>query len=162
MTSRIALLMALAGLACPAQLLAGAAQHGRVFQERHYVAVIQPAGAEIDRIGVKLPINAKIPKVEVFADTRDMGDKTGAWKKCDIESKACEIGDVRIIRFNRVEHRDTDSPWQELSVDVASDATGASRTVKLLVTFQPQGGRDLEECRLETDCGWHERVASPL
>lgn len=143
-----------------AQVVAGPAQRSQVFQERHYTAVIEPGGAEVDRIGVKLPVNAKIPKVEVFADVKDMGDREGDWKSCNIDTKRCAVGDVRIVRFHRVEHRDTDEPWQELSVDMLNENASESRVVKLWVTYQPQGNADLEGCRLDTDCGWHERVAA--
>ncbi len=59
------------------------------------------------------------------------------------------------------EHGDAEEPWQELSVDVANESGSETRAVKLLVTYQPQGGGDLKQCRLDTDCGWHERVAAP-
>jgi hypothetical protein len=154
-------LASLCAVLVPVAALAGAAQQGKVFSERHYSATIEPAGVQVDRIGVRLPVNAKIPKVEVFADVSDMGDRTGEWKKCDIDSKRCAVGDVRIVAFHRREHRDTDEPWQELSVDMANESGSETRAVKLLVTYQPQGGGDLKQCRLETDCGWHERVAAP-
>lgn len=130
---------------------AASAQQGRLFSERHHTAVV--AAGALEQVGVKIPRGAKIPKVEVFADTSDKGDKVGAWKSCNIETKSCKQSDVRIVRFHRGEREGDPEPWQELSVDVANES-GESRAVKLVVTFQPQGGKDLKECRLETDCGW--------
>jgi hypothetical protein len=144
----------------PSLVHAGPPQQSRLFNERHYTAVIEPAAGAADQIGVKLPLNAKIPKVEVFADVTDQGDSTRKWKKCDIDSKRCAVGDVRIVRFHRAEHRDVDEPWQELSVDVANENPSETRAVKLVVTYQPQGGTDLKSCDLDTDCGWHKRVSA--
>ena len=154
------LLLALGILALPVIALAGRAQVGKVFSERHHSATVEPANGMVDRIGVRIPINAKIPKVEVLADVKDMGDSTRGWKKCNIETKRCAVGDVRIDRFHRQDHRDAEEPWQELSVDIVNENASETRAVKLIVTYQPQGGKDLEQCRLDTDCGWHERVAA--
>ena len=140
-----------ASVVLPAASYAASPQEGRLFSERHHSAVI--AAGAVEQIGVKLPRGAKIPKVEVLADTSDKGDKSGDWKSCNIETKRCEQSDVRIVRFHRGERDGDPEPWQELSVDVANES-GETRAVKLMVTFQPQGGKDLKECRLDTDCGW--------
>ncbi len=157
---RSTLLISVCVMALPAVVLASVAQQGRVFSERHHSATIEPSGGMVDRIGIRIPVNAKIPKVEVLADVKDMGDSTRDWKKCNIETKRCAVGDVRIDRFHRRDHDDADEPWQELSVDVVNENASETRAVKLIVTYQPQGGKDLEQCRLDTDCGWHERVAA--
>jgi hypothetical protein len=157
---RSRLLISFCLMALPAIVLASVAQQGRLFSERHHSATVEPANGMVDRIGVKIPINAKIPKVEVLADVKDMGDSTRGWKKCNIETKRCAVGDVRIDRFHRQDHRDAEEPWQELSVDIVNENASETRAVKLIVTYQPQGGKDLEQCRLDTDCGWHERVAA--
>ena len=105
-----------------------------------------------------LPVSAKIPKVEVFADVKDMGRSKSDWKKCNIETKVCAVGDVRIVRFHRVEHRETDEPWQELSVDMMNENPTQTRAVKLYVTYQPQSGAYLEACLDDPECGWHKRL----
>lgn len=150
----------IAACTLPGLVLAGAAQHGRLFSQRHFTATIEAGDGVVERVGVRLPLNAKIPKVEVYADVRDMGDSTRAWKKCNLDSKRCAVGDVRIERFHRRDHRAAEEPWQELSVDVINENGSDARAVKLVVTYQPQGGKDLKSCRLDTDCGWHERLSA--
>jgi hypothetical protein len=134
-------------------------QSDRVFEERFRIAVIEPSNGDfVDQIAVKLPVSAKIPKVEVFADVKDMGRSKSDWKTCNIETKVCAVGDVRIVRFHRVEHRETDEPWQELSVDMMNENPTETRAVKLFVTYQPQSGAYLESCLDDPNCGWHKRL----
>lgn len=116
---------------------------------RFFTAEIPPAsqGGEV-RVGVKLPLGAKIARTEVFIDSEDKGDRKG-WAKCNIKTKACTIADARILRF----HRESGEQWQQLAVDVENSAE-QSRFVKLSVLFQPQSGFDRSGCsRNNKRCG---------
>jgi hypothetical protein len=117
---------------------------------RYFTAEIPPApdGGTV-RLGVKLPLGAKIAKTEVFVDTEDKGERKD-WAKCDIEEKTCAIGDARIVAF----HRENLDQWQDLGVDVASDAS-EPRYAKISVLFQPQSGFDKSGCnRANLRCGY--------
>jgi len=117
---------------------------------RYFSAEIQPGpGSGPVRIGVKLPLGAKIAKTEVFVDREDKG-KRKDWSKCDINRKTCAIGDVRILRF----HRDTEENWQALSVDLESTADTV-RYAKLKVLYQTSSGTDRTGCkRTSVRCGF--------
>ncbi|KPK57779.1 MAG: hypothetical protein AMJ59_17865 [Gammaproteobacteria bacterium SG8_31] len=117
---------------------------------RYFTAEIPPApdGGKV-RVGVKLPLGAKIAKTEVFIDTEDKGERKD-WAKCDIEKKTCDIGDSSIVAF----HRENRDEWQDLAVDVRSDA-GEPRYAKISVLFQPQSGFDNSGCnRNNLRCGY--------
>lgn len=117
---------------------------------RYFTAEI-PTAADggMVRLGVKLPLGAKIAKTEVFIDTEDKGERKD-WARCDVEKKTCDIGDSRIVAF----HRDNRDEWQDLAVDVRSDAA-EPRYAKIAVLFQPQSGFDNSGCnRNNLRCGY--------
>jgi len=117
---------------------------------RYFTAEVPPsaAGGRV-RVGVKLPLGARIAKTEVFVDVEDKGNSKG-WSECDIKRKTCSVGDVRILGF----HRDDEEDWQSLSVDLESGAD-AARFAKLTVLFQTSSGSDRTGCqRASPRCGF--------
>jgi len=89
----------------------------------------------------------------VVADRPNRGHKERAWAQCDIETKACDIRDVRIGRFNRSEEVD----FQELSVDIISEAR-EPRFIRLWVSYQSRSGRDKSGCGVAFECGYSKIV----
>lgn len=131
--------------------------YSRVFDIRAFEAEIPPAkdGPSVMKIGVILPRSAQIPKVEVFADRADRGDKLDNWAKCNIDTKECKVSDTRIVRFFRMDH-DT---WQELSVEIENADASASRYALLRVTFKDAAGNDQSGCGVAYYCGFAEAVS---
>lgn len=130
--------------------LTGTAPSEGPLRQRYFTAEIVPSpeGGAV-RLGVKLPIGAKIAKTEVFVDVEDKGPRKD-WSACDIEKKSCAISDARILRF----HRDKREHWQELAVDVSSDAE-QPLYAKISVVYQPQSGKDRSGCnRTSHRCGF--------
>jgi len=130
--------------------------YSKTFEVREYSAEIPAAAAapSIMRIGVKLPRAAQIPKVEVFADSKDYGDEVGKWATCNINSKKCKVDDARIVRFNRNKH----DSWQELSVEIENSSNSQPRYAKLRVTFKDVAGQDETGCGVAVVCGFAEPV----
>jgi len=150
--SRWMLLACLVTLATSADVYARAGAGGSegALKIRYFTAEIpQQRDGGVIRVGVKLPLGAKVAKTEVFVDSEDKGSEK-SWSKCDNKTKKCAIGDARIIRF----HRENREAWQELAVDVNSES-GQPRYAKISVVYQPQSGRDRTGCnRTNLRCGF--------
>lgn len=148
-TLAIALLTAMIPVAATATIGTDGA-----LERRFYVAEIPPATAGGGvRVGVLLPLGAKIAKTQVQVAATALGDEIDGWADCDVETKACDLAGTEIVRF----HRDDTDNAQELAADMRN-VGGEPRYVKLTVLFQPQSGSDRSGCEDKEKCGFSRPV----
>ena len=128
-----------------------------IYQIRTYTAEVPTSDdrtGSFTRLGVILPPDSKVIKVDAYMDDKNHGKRVGRWKTCNLESGQCRIGEARVTGLRR----ENSSDAVQITTDFWNLRDGEPRYAKLRVTFLPIGNPrrkySLAECRLRVECGF--------
>ncbi|MGI9264282.1 MAG: hypothetical protein ACR2QU_05100 [Gammaproteobacteria bacterium] len=149
------ILMILATSVVPAS--ASLVKSGPIFFVRIYTSEVPSSVAsegQYVRIGVILPADSKVAKVEAFMDDTDFGRSTDKWRSCDFKTGDCELDSARVTGLSR-----TNSLTEVvITADFWNMHNEMPRFAKLKVTFLPIGNMKKnyarKECWLRVECGF--------
>lgn len=156
----VATLAALAGLAATAAGHAGGLSgtgSRQVMMARIYTSEVPSSVVEegrFVRLAVIIPPGSQVAKVEAFMDEQDYGRSVDRWRRCDLETGACELAQGRVEGLRRLRYSDR----EEVMADFWNDHPESSSYAKLRVTFLPKGNLKKvyvpRECWLRIECGY--------
>ena len=157
-TNTVAVLL-LAAVTLPGSVWAGRASTGsrQVFMVRTYTSEVPSAVADEGRyvrVGVILPPNSKVVKVEAYMDEQNFGRSVDRWHHCDFSEGRCEVASTRVDGLSRINsNRDV-----QILANFWNFHDTKPRYAKLKVTFLPIGNPRKtyrpRECWLRTECGY--------